>query len=696
MAKEKKSELRIKQDQVVKDFIEQEVITCLELHKSYEDKVDNWTARFEAIRSIQGLSYGSDPDKFPKTEPWEGSADVGIPIEAITLRAIIARFVKTILTKPICNVTGRGDQDKQQAKIVAEYNEYTLEDEMNFERNFYDVMMDVGLTGDGIGKLIEADEDYEWEETYFTLLHPETEEPIPDPSTKNEFDENWPNGYPIEVAEDFQPKPDIASGIIPQVKEITVEKKDKVYFGSKLIPVDPKDLVLPDGADTWDYDELPWIGHRFRKNWHWLKKRVGNVEEGKYDEEAVENIRPNTDSKEKVTTVEKIELIEVWGKVDMPVKSNETENKVREIIALYSLEDGELLGWIVNPYKGKRMFFHWQIMPMPHRARGKSIPEFARGLRDLADSLFNNLVNRDTINSHPPFLYDENSGFDPEVHTFGPQEFWGVSDKTRLGRLDMGNYAESRSQWAIEFALGLLQKLFGVTDYTTGSASNIAENKTARGIMAIIGEGNFSFDTMISLLQMTNKKFFEANIRMHAKMMKDAGLEEKVFYVTESQDNPYRKIAATWLNINWNFIPRGTSLEANAYKKKTDARERYGILSKNFFFQPQVSPTALNNLRELTQDLIDAEGIKTIKLPTQEELTKEMIKQKAAIQQEIMKKQQLEQLKKVAKFKKGTPEGIAAQKVLADIEMNEQGGEAGENGAAGQAEAPPAGGPNAQ
>jgi hypothetical protein len=64
--------------------------------------------------------------------------------------------------------------------------------------------------------------------------------------------------------------------------------------------------------------------------------------------------------------------------------------------------------------------------------------------------------------------------------------------------------------------------------------------------------------------------------------------------------------------------------------------------------------------------------------------------------EKLSTKEQLEQLKKVAKFKKGTPEGIAAQKVLADIEMSEQGGEAGENGAAGQAEAPPAGGPNAQ
>jgi len=38
--------------------------------------------------------------------------------------------------------------------------------------------------------------------------------------------------------------------------------------------------------------------------------------------------------------------------------------------------------------------------------------------------------------------------------------------------------------------------------------------------------------------------------------------------------------------------------------------------------------------------------------------------------EEILKKQQLEKLKNVAKYKKGTPEGEAAKKALGDIEMS--------------------------
>lgn len=667
-----KSALRVKQDQEVKDFIEREVMVHQDAHKSYARKIDNYTKRFDAVRSIQGLDYGDDPDKFPKLEPWKWASDVGVPIEAITIRAIIARFVKTIFTKPLCNVSGRGHADKNDSKIIQEYNEYALQDEMNFERHYYDILMDVTLAGDGIGKLIEANDDYEWEDSYFTIVKPGTEdEPIIDPETANEFDEDWPNGYPIEVDENFQPSPDTQTGITPEVREITVTKTDKVYFGTKLIPVSPKNLILPEGAEEWDYNELPFVGHLFKKNWHWINGKAGDVEDGGYDEDAVKQIKP-TQEKDKVSTIPKIQLVEVWGKVEMSENESGDKKKVREIIALYAVEKGELLGWILNPYQGKRQFYHWQIMPMPHTAKGKGVPEFARGIRDLVDSLLNNMINRDTINAHPPFIYDEESGFDPEIHEFGPNEFWGVNDQTKLGRLDMGNYSESRAQWVIDFVMGILQKLFGVTDYTLGTESNIASNKTARGIQAIIGEGNFSFDTMIALLNMTNKKFFEGNILMHAKMMKDAGQEKKVFFVTEDEENPFREISKRSMSFKWNFIPRGTSINDNIYRKKQDATESYATLSQNLFFKPDISPSALNNLRELTQNLVDAYQVKGINLPTAEELAQEQVKQKAQIEAEIQKKRQLDQLKVVAKHKKGTPEGEAAKQVIADIELSGQ------------------------
>lgn len=671
-----RSELRKRQDKAVEEFIEGEVITCLDAHEAYSNRCDKWTKRFEALRSVQGLTYGDDPDTTPKLEPWEGSADVGLPLEAIILRSIIARFVKTIFTKPICTVAVRGNKPGLQtdSKTLGEYNEYTLEDEMGFERRFYDILMDVGLTGDGIGKLIEADEEYEWEEIYHTLIHPDTGEPVTDPNTANEFDaEEWPNGYPIEVPDDHQPEQDIVSGATPKVEQVTVTKKDKTYFGSKLIPVDPRDLVLPKDATDWDYDSLPFLGHKLKKTWHWLKAREGDVEDGGYDSEVIERLKPKNEEGGKVPTTFRIPLIEMWGKVDMPVATGggDGKTKVREIIALYALETKELLGWIPNPYRGKRMFFHWQIMPMPHRARGKGIPEFAKGIRDLADSLFNNLSNRDTINAHPPFVYDEESGFDPDIHQFGPQEFWGVNDKTKLGRLDMGNSDEGRTEWAINFALTMLQRLFGVNDYDAQLNDKSKGNAGYRSIMAMIGEGNYSFDTMIALLQMTNKKFFEANIRMHAKMLREAGMQKKIFHVTGDSDNPFREIDAETLSLGWNFMPRGTSITNNQQYKQQQALGNLEVLSKTIFFDPNLSPTTLDNLRKVVQAYIDAADIK-ITLPDKGQLEQEQVQQKTKVAATLQRQQQLRQLQATAKYKKGTPQGKAAQAVLAKLAMSGQ------------------------
>jgi len=312
------TKLRDQQNQAIKDFITAEVLTNLDSQDAFGGRVDDWMARFEAVRSIKGLLYGKDPDLYPKTEPWENSSDSGLPLEAIIMRAIIARFVKTIFQKPICNVGGRGGQDQKDSKVVEEYNSYTLEDEMNFEREFLDVMFDVSLTGDGWGKLIEANEEYEWEETYWTLYNPVTGEPILDPNTKNEYDDEWPDGYPKEVYEEFIPQVDPVTGITPIVQEITLTKKDKVYFGTKLIPLNPKDVIIPKGCDTWDINEWPYVAHRFKKSWFWLKEREGKPEEGGY--ENIDRIRPENTSTPDVQTkeTEKVELVEVRGKVNTP------------------------------------------------------------------------------------------------------------------------------------------------------------------------------------------------------------------------------------------------------------------------------------------------------------------------------------------------------------------------------------------
>lgn len=110
-------------------------------------------------------------------------------------------------------------------------------------------------------------------------------------------------------------------------------------------------------------------------------------------------------------------------------------------------------------------------------------------------------------------------------------------------------------------------------------------------------------------------------------------------------------------------------MEANIYRKKEDAMTSMKVLSGNPLFSPEI-PMTMENFKALTQRLVDAFDLKEIKLPSAEEMRQEMIKMQADVQQELMKRQQIEKLKSVAKHKKGTPEGEAAKKVLGDLEMS--------------------------
>ena len=58
------------------------------------------------------------------------------------------------------------------------------------------------------------------------------------------------------------------------------------------------------------------------------------------------------------------------------------------------------------------MIFHWQIMPMPHKTRGKSIPEFARGLRDLETTMSDVWKGKsDYLRKHAPSFLEKFSAY---------------------------------------------------------------------------------------------------------------------------------------------------------------------------------------------------------------------------------------------------------------------------------------------
>lgn len=81
----------------------------------FDEEMANRQQRFEAMRSIRGLDYGD----LPKTNPWIGCSDVGIPIDAITIQSLVARVDRTEFERlPLTRVIAVAPADQPSAPKI--------------------------------------------------------------------------------------------------------------------------------------------------------------------------------------------------------------------------------------------------------------------------------------------------------------------------------------------------------------------------------------------------------------------------------------------------------------------------------------------------------------------------------------------------------------------------------------------------
>ena len=71
-----------------------------------------------------------------------------------------------------------------------------------------------------------------------------------------------------------------------KIKKILSEKK-KIYDGPKVYTRNIKQVLIPKDADTADMQELDWVADQYYRTFDWFKRRIGDIEEGKFDEKEV-------------------------------------------------------------------------------------------------------------------------------------------------------------------------------------------------------------------------------------------------------------------------------------------------------------------------------------------------------------------------------------------------------------------------
>ena len=618
--------------------------------------VDEYVKRYEAKRSISGLmGWGDDPKKNPKDYPWKNASDIGIPIEAFTIEGLLPRFLKVCYgATPIVWVKGTSDDDLAQAPTVQEALNFQLTKKIKIYRRMKNVFKNTVMQGDGIAKCVWEEESKIINKVVYYLGNPLTGEIYNNPQT----------GEPIKVKNDTEVEPINQEGF-PQgkIKKIVSEKK-KIYDGPKIYSRNIKQVIIPKDANTPEIDELDWICDTYERTIDWCKRRVGETDEGKFDERAVAELEQDILVKNPAThksnhNYSKVLINEWHGKYD--VNDDGLDEEVVVFIGSVNLggtpsvkdskENSKLLGWMISPYPS-RPFFHYQIIPMDNSFYGKGVPEFLIGIRNLIDATFNQMIDRGSINNNPPLLVPPDH--DPDENPFGPGAQFQSDNPNGFKVLELPK-SEQLEFVKMEFLLGLVQKLFGVTDYSLGSESSIAKNRTASGIMTIVGEGNIKFDDMIRSLQDVNEDLYDFIVQLNADLLED----EMVYWIT-GKENPFPKINKKGWTGNYDFESAGNSININREIEQNRATMAYNTMINSYGKNPCVTAEVM---RQVTQNFFHAIDERNVKIPEAQELQQ-------IVENQTQQAQQMAQMELEAK-KPQPPQPVQPESPIAKIEYKD-------------------------
>lgn len=582
------------------DYIIREVEESLSNQQSRIDQVKEYSKRYEAKRSISGLmGWGENAKTNPKDSPWEGASDVGIPIDAFTIEGLLPRFLKVCYgVKPIAWISTTNQQDVPKAPVVQEALNYQLTRMIKIYRRMKLIFKTVIIEGDGFAKVVWEKRTRPFNKVIRNLKHPLTGELITDPQTNK----------PIEVKEDFVPQPIDQLGTIPEVVKNEKQEEKVIYEGPMIYGRTVKELIVPKNAIGPEIEDWPWICDTYKHTFDWFSRREGEPKEGKFKnvDKLYEKIIEKSHDHNKAMR-EEIEVYEWHGEYDI-----DEDDKDEEIVAFVCPKLKVFLGWMLAP-TSIRPFFHYQIIPMEGKPFGKGVPEFLIGLRDMIDAVFNQMIDRGTINNNPPIITP--SDHEDELNPFGPGIKWKTDNPEAYKVLQLPQSEQMEFQ-KMEFLLGMVQKLFGVMDYSQPDGGGLASNRTYSGISSVIGEGNIKFDDMIRALQDVNEDLFEFIVMLNAEFLDD----DFVYQLTGDKDNPFKSIRKSYWQGNFDYESVGNSVNMNRALEQSQAATNYKLVIDSFGRNPAISELTI---LDATKNYFLAMDTRNVRLKPEEEIMQE-------------------------------------------------------------------------
>lgn len=581
---------------------------AVEANKTRSKNLDEWTKRFEALRSTSSL------DDDVKKKPWYGASNVGIPVDATVVYTLHARLIKA--TFGVDPAISMRPADLPYSTYLQRYINWEMWEEM---RMFMDILLGYQgmlIDGDKIMKTsIDRNEVFYDDESILFLN--EHDEPYMSEST----------GSPLEAETEEQPSI-FDPKTLQEYKPAKAKQKTSrvVYYGPKVTNIPTKHIIVPADADDPDVNKIEWIIHEFWKPYGWIKQKADDNPE-MFDKEEVECLKKDKDkeraieedSKTKTLGLElktKTKMYKFW---EWHGRYEDDKGRTHELVALVCPDEKRFLGYIPNRYyfrTGRRQFVHYTCFPMDGRFWGKGCVEWLRGVRTMIDALINMGLDKESLNGNPPLLYSiTDSGFDPAEHKFGPGKSWGLRNLSpdKIRSLDIAQ-TQNSSMMREEMLFGIVQKLFGVTDYslgsTTGKKQGSSSNKTASGISSIINEGNIRFDVLVRLVQEWSNPELAQQIFRHFTMNRFSIMKEKGLNKPKEIFDPIMQLSDDELNGNFEYVFKGNTSTVNPQIQQEQVSYLYDTFTKTRNPFVVDDPDVMHDMTEMMLNDYNVRGLK--------------------------------------------------------------------------------------
>lgn len=506
--------------------------------------------RFELIRMWREMydarTYNSD-------WPWEGAANIVVPIVQSILDTIHARSLRVCRgVKPYFNVVAQRPEDEEVTRRIQQALQWVLEEEVNYGDKIDGILRVALESGNCFVKTV-------WEQRVETAM----EMVDVDEALLSRLAQSGESAEEIDNI-----RRGAAEGFFTQVP---IEEDRLVKDGPSIIPIDPLDfIVYPVNAESLNDSILH--GHRI-----WLTKDdlLVGVDSGEYEKAAVLELiecDPRGDESSEMNGADVNRMEDNGISSSLHLDEEDIPYECYELLAKYQIREGRPAVWCVftvemqtkkiikalrYPYwHQESCYMNYCPYPIPGQLWGRSVPDILRHLSTEIDSIRNARVNAGTLALTPIFTARRGSLLNTSGIEFSPGEIIQVDDPDSIKPLMV--QPPPQTAFAEEAAAQReAERVTGASDVSQGLSPK--SERTLGETQTVLSEGNLKFDTIIYRLQSTSQKMASQVIALLRQYM----TPEMEMAITGTPEFEFMTISPQDLRRKWKIAAHGNSLNSN-------------------------------------------------------------------------------------------------------------------------------------